>query len=81
LGCQLLDSGVDRVAVGDDHGDKLAGQFGRGRVALELGEMALENGGSRALAEVGLEHRGERQPPPGSFRSNEVRALHGAVAR
>ena len=45
-----------------DHGfDQLARQFGGGLVALGFGEVALEDGPGRALAEVGLEDRGQRE--------------------
>ena len=49
------------VAVGDHGIDELAGE-GRGRlVALGFGQVALEDGVRRALAEVGLEDRGQRE--------------------
>jgi len=79
LGRQLLDSGVDCVAVGDHRGDELAGQFRGLRVAFELGQMALQNGRRGALAEIGLEDGSERKAAAGSLRPNEVRARHAAI--
>jgi hypothetical protein len=55
------DRRVDRVTMGDDGFDQLAGERGCGFVALGLGQMALEDGLGGALAEVGLEDRGQRQ--------------------
>ena len=52
---------VDRVAVGDDRFDQLAGEGGGGLIALGLGQMTLEDRFGGALAEVGLEDRGQRQ--------------------
>jgi hypothetical protein len=77
---QFLDPHVDRVAVGDDVTDQLTGQLGGPRVAFELGEVTLEDGRRGALAEVGLEDRGECQPPPCSFRSDEIGAHHAPPA-
>ena len=37
------DLGVDRIAVGDDRFDQLAGEGGGGLVALRLGQVALED--------------------------------------
>ena len=59
------DLGVDRVAVRDDRGDQLAGQRGRVRVALLLGQVALEDGVGGPLAEVRLEDRREGEPAAG----------------
>ena len=55
---------VDRVAVGDDRFDQLAGEGGGGLIALRLGQMALEDRLGGALAEVGLEDRGQREATP-----------------
>jgi hypothetical protein len=61
LGRQLLDSGVDSVTVCDDGCDKVTCEFGRRWITLELAEMTLEDGCRRALSEVGLEDRRERE--------------------
>jgi hypothetical protein len=55
------DPGVDRVAVGDHGVDQLAGEGGCGFVALGIGEVTLEDRLGGALAEVGLEDRGQRK--------------------
>ena len=55
------DPRVDRITVGDDSLDQLAGERGRGLVALGLGQVTLEDRLGGALAEVGLEDRGQRQ--------------------
>ncbi|HET7167977.1 MAG TPA: hypothetical protein VFI69_02130 [Candidatus Limnocylindrales bacterium] len=45
-----------------DHGcHKLAGQRGRRLVAFRVGQMPLEDRVRGALAEVGLEDRGQRE--------------------
>jgi hypothetical protein len=61
LGGDDADPGVDRVAVGDHGVDQLAGEGGRGLIALGFGEVTLEDRLGRALAEVGLEDRGQRE--------------------
>jgi len=45
--------------VGRDRVDELAGQLGGVRIALLLGQVALEDGARRALPEVRLEDRRE----------------------
>ena len=55
------DPSIDRIAMGDDGFDQLAGEGGSGLIALGLGQMALEDRLGCALAEVGLEDRGQRQ--------------------
>ena len=55
------DLGVDLVSVGDHGLDQLAGQGGGRLVALGFGQVALEDGPRGALAEVGLEDRGQRE--------------------
>jgi hypothetical protein len=55
------DPRVDRVPVRDDGFDQLAGEGGRRLIALGLGQVTLEDRRSGALAEVGLEDRGQRQ--------------------
>lgn len=47
--------------MGDHGGDQFAGQGGGRLVALALRKMALQDGLRGALAEVGLEDRGEGQ--------------------
>src|SRR6185295_19608926 len=68
-----LDQGVDLVPLVDDHGHQAAAEFGRRRVRLGRGQVALEDRTGRALAEFGLEHRGEREAPAGVSRPGEVR--------
>ena len=41
--------------------DQFAGELGRDFVALRLGQMALQDGRCRSLAEVRFEDRGERE--------------------
>jgi len=53
-------------------GDQLAGQGGGRRVALLLGEVALEDRIRRALPEVRLEHGREGQPAAGPPAANAV---------
>jgi len=60
LGCGTLDSSVDRVPLGDDDPDDRAGELSRRRVRLGLRELPLQDRGGRALAELRLEHRRER---------------------
>jgi hypothetical protein len=55
------DLGVDFITVGDDGFDQLAGKGRGGLIALGFGQVALEDGPGRALAEVGLEDRGQRE--------------------
>ncbi len=45
--------------------DELTGEGRRGLVALGLREMALQDGVGRALAEVGLEDRRQRESTSG----------------
>ena len=47
--------------MGHDRGDELASQRRRHVVTLGFGQVALEDGIGRALAEVGFEDRGERE--------------------
>ena len=49
----------------DDGGDQLAGEGGRVRVTLLLGEVPLEDGVRGTLAEVGFEDGREGQPATG----------------
>ena len=46
-------------------GDQLAGQDGRGIVALLLGEVAFQDGIGRTLSEIRLEYGRQGQPPAG----------------
>jgi len=51
--------------MGDDRGDQFAGErAGRG-IALRVGEVTLQDGLRRALAEVRLEDRGEGESSAG----------------
>jgi hypothetical protein len=47
--------------VGDYGIDELTSEGCGGLVTLRFGQVALEDGPGRALAEVGLEDRGQRQ--------------------
>ena len=47
--------------MGDDRRDQLARQGGGRLVPFRLGEVALQDGLRGALAEVGLEDRGQRE--------------------
>ena len=49
----------------DHGGDQFAGQRGGRRIAFGVGQVSLEDGFRGALAEVGFEDRGERQPTSG----------------
>ena len=61
-GRDAVDLGVDLVAVRDDRRDQLAGQSRPpSRSRSDLGEVALQDGVGRALTEVGLEDRGQRE--------------------
>jgi len=66
------DLDVDRVTMLDDRGDELAGERGRILVALLLGQVALEDGVGRALAEISLEDRGEGKSATGSPAADAV---------
>jgi hypothetical protein len=70
------DPGVDRVAVSDHGLDQFAGEGGRGLVAFGLGEVALEDGLGCALAEVGLEDRGQRESTSRSSSALAVSLRH-----
>ena len=75
------DLGVDRVAVRHLGGDQLAGERGGVRVALLLGEMALEDGVGGPLAEVRLEDRREGQPATGPPAADAVSPRRHRPAR
>jgi hypothetical protein len=74
LGRQLLDSSVDRVPIRDHRGHQPTCELGRLRVTLGRREMALEDRRRRSLAELRLEHRGERESAGGAFGPMPVRA-------
>jgi hypothetical protein len=60
-----LDSRVDFDPIRHHRGDDPAGErAGRG-VRLDLGQVTLEDRRRGPLPEVGLEHRGQRDAPPG----------------
>jgi hypothetical protein len=61
LGCHATDPGVDFITMLDDRGDQFPGQRDGRRVAFGFGEMPLQDRFRRALSEVGLEDRGERE--------------------
>jgi hypothetical protein len=65
LRCRGGDPGVDFVPVANDRPDQFAGEFGRRFVSLRLSQMTLEDRARGPLAEVGLEHRGQRKAPAG----------------
>jgi len=67
LGRYGLDSGVDRVTVGNDNLDDRAGQLAGGMIGLGFRKLPFEDCGRRALAELRLEHGRQRHPPPGSL--------------
>ena len=58
--------------MADDGIDELAGQCGGRLVALGLGKVTLQHRRGRALSEVRLEHRGERQAAPGTSTAEVV---------
>jgi len=62
LGRQQLDPGIDGVAMVDDRGDQLAGELGGLGVAPGFGQVSFQDRRRRALPEVGLERRRQRQP-------------------
>ena len=63
-GRRAVDQRIDLDAVLDDDGDQFAGQLGRDGITLGVRQMPLEDRLGSALAEVGLEDRGERQSTP-----------------
>ncbi|HEX7347658.1 MAG TPA: hypothetical protein VF253_12765 [Candidatus Limnocylindrales bacterium] len=67
-----VDQGVDLDPIPDDRGHQFAGQFGRRGITFRVGEMPLEDRLGRALPEVGLEDRGERESTPGRTTSVAV---------
>ena len=58
--------------IRDHRADDPAGQLARPRVGLDLGEIPLQDGDRRALAEVRLEHRGKATRRPA--RSDRTRS-------
>jgi hypothetical protein len=74
LRCRHLDSSVDVDPIRDHRPDDPAGQLARRLVRLDLGQVALEDGSRGALAEVRLEHGGQRDPTPGPQRPNAIGA-------
>src|SRR5205823_4467457 len=72
-----LDERIDRVAIPGHRIDDLSSQRGSDRVALGLGQMALQDCRRSALAELRLEDRRQGETPALAPRSN----LLGAVAR
>jgi hypothetical protein len=72
LGRAPGDFGVDLIAVEDLRGDQLAGQGGCVVAALLLGKVSLQDGVGRALPEIRLEDRRQRQPSTGSPAADAV---------
>ena len=75
MGRRRLDSGVDLDAFRDDLADDRPGELAGRGIRLDLGQVALQDGCRGALAEVGLEHRRERDAPPGPQGPDPVGAL------
>jgi hypothetical protein len=75
------DLGVDLVAVLDDRRDQLAGERRRVLVAFRLGQMPLEDGVGRALAEIRLEDRREGEPATGPPAADAVSPRHRRPGR
>ena len=71
---------VQRVAVADHVRDQTRGPARRPRVALRR-EVALEDRVGRPLAELGLEHRGEREAAAGPAAPGAVVAAALAPGR
>jgi len=65
----------------DDRGNELAGEGGGILVAFLLGEVALEDGVGRALAEVRLEDRREGEPATGPPAADTVSPRHRRPGR
>ena len=73
MGRRDLDSGVDVDPIRHDRGDDPAGQrAGRG-VGLDLGQVTLQDRRRGPLPEVGLEHGGQCDAPPGPQGPDAVR--------
>jgi hypothetical protein len=68
LTSERLDSDVDSIPVGDDRVDQLTSKRGRFFIPLAVGKVPLEDGTGGSLAELGLEDRGQGEPPPGALR-------------
>jgi hypothetical protein len=66
------DLGVDRVTVLDDRRDELTRECGCILVPLLLGQVALEDGVGRSLAEIRLEDRRECKSATGSPAADAV---------
>jgi hypothetical protein len=65
----------------DDRRHELAGEGGGSLVAFLLGEVALEDGVRRALAEVRLEDRREGEPATGPPAADTVSSRHRRPGR
>ena len=61
-----VDQRVDLDPILDDRRDQFAGQIGRHRIALRVGQMPLEDRFRGPLTEVRLEDRRERESTPGA---------------
>jgi hypothetical protein len=65
LGCRGLDPLVDADPVRNDRRDDSARELTGAGIGLDLGQLPLQDRDRGALPEIGLEHGGERDPPPG----------------
>ena len=65
----------------DDRGDEFAGECGRVGVALLLGQVALQDGVGRALAEVRFEDRRQGEPSAGPLAADAVSPRHRRPGR
>lgn len=75
-GGRPIDQRVDLVAVTDDRRDQSAGQLGSHRIALDLGQVALEDRLRGALPEVGFEDRRQRESTSGTSSPLSVSLRH-----
>jgi len=65
----------------DDRSHQLAGERGRILVAFLLGQVPLEDGVGRALAEIRLEDRREGEPAAGPPAADAVSPRHRRPGR
>jgi hypothetical protein len=65
----------------DDRGHEFAGQCGRVLVPFLMGQVALQDGVCRALAEVRLEDRRKGEPPTRPPAADAVRPRHRRPGR
>jgi hypothetical protein len=72
LGRRRLDSSVNIDPIRDHPTDDSAGELAGSRVCLDLRQLPLQDRRRRSLAEIRLEHGGERDPPAGAQRPDAV---------